>query len=277
MNSHATIMHHAMTQYSLKKGLKKFQKVGEAAVSKELEQLHMRETFTPQHSNDLSDSQKRKALESLMFLKEKRDGKIKGRACADRRNQRETAVLGAATSPAVALEAVLITATIDAHEERDVAIVDVPGAFLSADMDGEVIMTIWGRLAELMVKSAPNIYRKYITLDANNQPILYVKLQKALYGCLRSALLFYEKLVRDLTSQGFKINQYDPCVANKLVNGEQFTLTWHVDDIKMSHKDSNEVTKVIQWLKGIYGDNMHVSRGLVHEYLGMTLDYTVKG
>jgi hypothetical protein len=128
-----------------------------------------------------------------------------------------------------------------------------------------------------MVKAAPNIYIKYIALDANNQPILYVKLQKALYGCLRSALLFYEKLVRDLKLQVFKINQYDPCVANKLVNGEQFTLTWHVDDIKMSHNDSNEVTKVIEWLKGIYGDNMHVSRKLVHEYLGMTLDYTVKG
>jgi hypothetical protein len=70
-----------------------------------------------------------------------------------------------------------------------------PRAFLSADMDEEVIMTIRGRLVELMVKSAPNIYRKYITLDANNQSILYVKLQKALYGCLRSALLFYEKLV----------------------------------------------------------------------------------
>jgi hypothetical protein len=66
-------------------------------------------------------------------------------------------------------------------------------------------------------------------------------------------------------------------MANKLVSGDQFTLTWHVDDIKMSHKDPNEVTKVIEWLKGIYGDNMHISRGLVHEYLGMTLDYTVKG
>jgi hypothetical protein len=66
-------------------------------------------------------------------------------------------------------------------------------------------------------------------------------------------------------------------VANKLVNGEQFTLTWHVDDIKMSYKDPKEVTKTIEWLKGIYGDNMHVSRGLVHEYLGMTLEYTIKG
>jgi hypothetical protein len=128
-----------------------------------------------------------------------------------------------------------------------------------------------------MVKAAPNIYRKYITLDANNQPILYVKLQKALYGCLRSALLFYEKLVGDLKSQGFELNPYDPCVANKIINGHQFTLAWHVDDIQMSHKHPDEVSKVITWLKSIYGDNMHVSRGLVHDYLVMTLDYSTKG
>jgi hypothetical protein len=47
MFSHATVMHHAMAQYSLKKGLRKFQKVGEAAVSKELKQLHTRDTFAP--------------------------------------------------------------------------------------------------------------------------------------------------------------------------------------------------------------------------------------
>jgi hypothetical protein len=99
MFSHATIMHHAMTQYSLKKGLRKFKKVGEEAVSKELKQLHMRDTFTPQDSDNLSDTQKRGALESLMFLKEKQDRTIKGRACADGRNQRGTAVPGSAAPP----------------------------------------------------------------------------------------------------------------------------------------------------------------------------------
>jgi hypothetical protein len=58
MFSHATVMHHVMTQYSLNKGLRKFQKVGEAAVSKELKQLHMRDTFTPQDSGTLSEAQK---------------------------------------------------------------------------------------------------------------------------------------------------------------------------------------------------------------------------
>jgi hypothetical protein len=53
-------------------------------------------------------------------------------------------VPGDATSPTVTLESVFITATIDAFEGRYVTIVDVPGAFLSADMDEEVIMTIRG-------------------------------------------------------------------------------------------------------------------------------------
>jgi hypothetical protein len=39
IHMHANIVHHAMTQYSLNKGLRKFQKEGEKAVEKELEQL----------------------------------------------------------------------------------------------------------------------------------------------------------------------------------------------------------------------------------------------
>jgi hypothetical protein len=129
----------------------------------------------------------------------------------------------------------------------------------------------------MMVKTAPNIYRKYITVDKNKQPVLYVKLQKALYGCLRSALLFYLKFVGDIESQGFELNPYDPCVANKMIHHKQFTMVWHVDDIKMSHDEEEVVTQMITWLKSIYGEDMRVSRGRVHDYRGMTLDFTKKG
>jgi hypothetical protein len=167
----------------------------------------MRNTFAPQDSTKLTPGQKSAALESIMFLKEKRDGSIKGRACADGRKQRETATPGDAASPTVSVESVMITAAVEAHDGRDVAVLDVPGAFLSADMEDEVLMTLRGRLAELLLKTAPNIYRKYITLDSDNHPVLYVLLQKALYGCLRSALLFYQKLVKDLKRKGFKLNR----------------------------------------------------------------------
>ncbi len=55
--------------------------------------------------------------------------------------------------------------------------------------------------------------------------ILFIEMQKAIYGLLRSALLFYKKLVANLESIGIKLNPCDPCVANKEVNGTQMRLT----------------------------------------------------
>jgi hypothetical protein len=52
---------------------------------------------------------------------------------------------------------------------------------------------------------------------------------------MKSALLFYRKLVSELPEMGFEINPYDPCVANKMVNGTQMMIRWHVDDSMISH------------------------------------------
>ena len=78
-----------------------------------------------------------------------------------------------------------------------------------------------------------------------------MRLLKALYGLPRSALLFYKKLRGDLEDVRFEVNPYDPCVANKTINGSQMTVTWHVDELKISHKESTEVTKFIRALGGI--------------------------
>ena len=79
-----------------------------------------------------------------------------------------------------------------------------------------------------MVNTELSIYQNFVTVE-NRWTTLYVKFQKALYGCLRSALLFYEKLVSYLKSILFIINPYDTCVANIIVNGKQMKITWHVD------------------------------------------------
>ena len=34
-----------------------------------------------------------------------------------------------------------------------------------------------------------------------------------------------------------ELDKYDRCVANKLVNGRQFTLVWYVEDNKVSHME----------------------------------------
>ena len=115
-------------------------------------------------------------------LKKKQYGTIKGHSVADGRKQRDDPNAKDASSPTVSLEAVLITALVDAYEHRDVAIVDITGAYLSADMDKEVHLCLRGRMAEMTVRTAPEVYAKYVTLK-NGKPILYVRLLKALYRC----------------------------------------------------------------------------------------------
>ena len=75
------------------------------------------------------------------------------------------------------------------------------------------------------------------------------------------------------------MNSYDGCVANKLINNKQCTIAFHVNDLKISHKDEEVVINIIEELNKRFGDIMplSISRGKVHDYLGMPFDYTTKG
>ena len=118
-----------------------------------------------------------------MFLTKKRCGRIKARGCADGRKQRETTKKEDASAPTVSIEAVMLSAVIDAMEERDVATVDIPGAFMQADIDEVVHVKFEGEIAEMLVKLDPALYRKYIK-DENGKTVLCVELLKALCGTL---------------------------------------------------------------------------------------------
>jgi hypothetical protein len=87
-----------------------------------------------------------------MFLTKKQCGRIKARRCADGRKQRETTSKEEAAAPTIAIESVMLSATIDAMEERDVATVDIPGAFMQADIDEVVHVKFEGEIAEMLVK-----------------------------------------------------------------------------------------------------------------------------
>ena len=157
-------------------------------------------------------------------MTEKRDGLIKARECADGMKQRAYILKEESTSPTASNESIFIMCAIEAKERRSVAVVDLPGAFLPAENDEDVVMYMRGRLVELMTMVAPQTYRKYIAIE-NGQKVLYVKVHKAFYGMLKSALLFYKKLRKDLEEIGFVVNPYDACIANKIINGHRITVT----------------------------------------------------
>ena len=88
-----------------------------------------------------------------------------------------------AVAPTVVLESVFATVNINAKEKRKFVTIDEPGAFLHAINEDYVIMKMNGSLAELMVKTDPKIYWKYITIEKGRQ-VLYLRMQKALYGMM---------------------------------------------------------------------------------------------
>ena len=109
-------------------------KRGEGAIEKELQQIHDMEGFQPKHWHELTREERVKALKYLMYLKEKRDGKIKGRGCDDGQSQRLYTSKIDTSSPTASLTGIMLTCMIDAFERRDVVTVDIPGAFLQTKM-----------------------------------------------------------------------------------------------------------------------------------------------
>ena len=153
---HATLAHTVMTQMSMKKGIKEFGYAGVDAVLAELQQLYDRDVLEPQSADEMTRDEKHAALNYLMFLKKKRCGRIKGRGCADGRKQRIHTKKEDASSPTVAIEAVMLSCVIDAEERRHVAFLDIPGAFMQANMDELVHMRLEGKMAELFVRIDPS-------------------------------------------------------------------------------------------------------------------------
>ena len=275
---HNMISHIDYTQYPLKRGLQIFGKDGEKAVEKEIEQLDYMDVPDPKHPSELTEQDRKRALRYLMFLKKKRSGKIKARGCADGRSQRSYIRKEDSRGPTVHTESMLISCAIDAKEGRDVATVDLPGFFMQTEQTGTEHVLLDGVMAEMLVKTNPKKYKKYLWYRGR-VPMLYFKLKKALYGTLQGTKLAWQKLAAKFQEWGIELDPYDQCVANKTINGTQCTVLWHVDDIKISHKDPAIVTEIIDMLKAEYGKyaDLTVVRGKVHDYLGMTLDFRENG
>jgi hypothetical protein len=265
-------------QMSAKKGLKVFAEQGAGALMKELRQVVVMDVMSGCHARELTREQKKRALRYLMFLKQKRCGLIKGRGCVDGRPQRLWKNKQDTTSPTVMIESLFLSCVMDAYEKRDVATIDIPSAFMQAFIDELVHIKFDDEIIDLLCEVDPSL-KQYVTYE-NGKRVLYTRLNKALYGTVQASRLFWERLSSFLIDvNGFERNPYDFCVVNKVVNGKQLTIVWYVDDLKISHVDSNVVTDTIEILKAEFGKQsaLTVRRGKVHDYLGIQFDFSTAG
>ena len=91
-----------------------------------------------------------------------------------------------------------------------------------------------------------------------------------------SALLWYELFASTLREMGFIINPYEPCVANKEINGKQCTIVWYVDDLKVSHVEEGVVKDVMSKISKRY-KGLEAKISDEHTYLGMNIKYHKDG
>ena len=262
-------------QMTADKGIKKHGQVAIDALFKEFAQLHDLEVFTPLKPTGLTGKQKKDALPSINLIKEKRCGKIKGRSVADGRKQHNMYSKDEITSPTVSTDALLMTLVIDAMEGREVATADVPGAYLQAEMDDDVILRMTGASVDVLCQVNES-YKEFVT-EENGKKVIYLKLNRALYGCIKSAMLWYNLFSETLEKMGFVINPYDSCVANKTINGKQCTIVWYVDDLKISHMELSVIREILDVIQSKFSGELVVTTGKEHTYLGIDIKFTEEG
>ena len=138
-------------------------------------------------------------------------------------------------------------------------------------------MKITGKLVKWLIELSPETYQRFV-VEERGKKVLYVEVLRAIYGMLEAAMLWYQEFKRKLEGIGFKFNDYDACVANRVVDGCQHTVRYHVDDLLSSHVNKKVNDNFLTWLQKTFGKYKPVTskRGKIHEFLGMQLDFSVR-
>jgi hypothetical protein len=261
---------------SLNRGLKEHGEVARQAMHAEMTQLHSKGTFEPIQWSALSPEDRRKTIHCSLFFKEKvdQDGnfvKMKARLVAGG-NEQDTTHVGDVSSPTVLIESMFTILAIAATERRSIMSIDIEGAYLECDLIGPAVyMMLPSPLATCLIGIDLELSK-----FKNKNGSMAVRLRKALYGCVQSGKLWYDKLIKCLQSMDYVVNPVEPCVLNRIVGGTQLTVAVYVDDLLVTHKDKSVVKQELERIGGHfcgYKVQDDVSMG----HLGMRITTKTKG
>ena len=147
------------------------------------------EVLSGVNPDSLTAEKKRKELRAVDPIKLKRRGKFKYRMCANGAPNSKFLPREDTKSPKITLEGLLDNMVIDAYVGRKVATFYVPGAYLQTDLpkDKLVLLLSEGKFVDIMCEINPEYKQQVRTKDGRNT--LYIRILKAIYGIIESALL----------------------------------------------------------------------------------------
>lgn len=249
----------------------KYATEAEMAAVKEMTQIYDRGTLKILDRKLMTMPQLRRLIHSALIFDDKYDinGKferLKARLVA-RGNEMDETLYENRSSPTISTIHVMILVAIAAKEKRKIRILDIGNAFLEADMkSGE---DVYVELDQVSSRILSMIDSSITTLMGENGKFV-ARLDKALYGCIQSARLWFDKLTEVLVAYGFTANPCDECVMNKFINGKQISIGFHVDDLLMTCEEDNMLDDVIMYLRTLFRE-VKVKKDDVMGYLGMRL------
>ena len=212
-------------QYGCRKGLEIFGDEGYQAAKNELKvNLLRRGCINMLPWEDFTWDIRKQALGSLIFLKRKQSREMKGRGCANGRSQQKYITKEGSSSPTVSLYTIMGSYMMDALDNRKVITVDIPGVFLHRDWPQDKhpgYIMFEGDMVEMICKIDLTYYKNVIWIKDCKKKFRYDQLIKAVYGTLLRAIIFYNKLSKNLIDHGFVQNNYNMCTFNKMLNSEQ--------------------------------------------------------
>ncbi len=176
------------------------------------------------------------------------------------------------SSQTVNTESVFILLAVAAAENRALAVIDVKGAYLNADMKTpggrQTIVKIERDMAKMFVTVKPELAE---FVDDTGR--LYMRVDKALYGCVQASALWQRTLTKALKGIGFVICAYDECVA--MSADGSIILAFHVDDILVVGRKQKDVDAFKRKFETIFTVTYTVGKEL--DYLGMHISVQEDG
>jgi hypothetical protein len=73
---------------------------------------------------------------------------------------------------------------------------------------------------------------------------IVVKLDKALYGCIESAKLWYDDLSSFLLEIGFKKSENDECIFHSIIEDHPVHISVFVDDFKITCREESIIKSI---------------------------------
>jgi len=258
---------------ALARDIQNYGQAGVDSAKKEIRQILTTESLAPTAYSDITEQERDKALDCKLFIEQKRDGRIKSRFVggtgASCQNKNEYPDL---SSPTVRFESVALLLKVAAQKNYRIAVADVPGAYLHAEFQDLSLnptpgkrrfVRVRGELAKLMGEVDPKCKGLL-----NNKGELYLQLQRALYGLIESAKLWYVEISSTLTNCGFNQYKSDPCTFNH--PNKQIIVGLYVDDIIIMYRYNETRDWFMQILESKYGEP-RVQKGPTVDYLNVSI------